>query len=176
MQIMYSPQRERLYGKGIVNKRGISELSQSKVSPITALLNAALGSIHELAPIEAGKPEMVSSSILQTDHGVLVGILGAIKGRLFITGEERIFAKAGFAMYGVELSGDMLESFVGEFGNSVAGHTATKLYEQGVKIDITPPTTMQGNVRLGGFSNAIQVPFQMNQGEKGHLVLAVSAV
>ena len=75
-------------------------------------------------------------------------------------------------MYGVELGEDMLESFVGEFGNSVAGHTATKLYNHSIKIDITPPTTMQGKVRLGGFSTAISVPFTLN-GASGQLVLAM---
>ncbi len=142
-------------------------------SPITELLNAALNSICELATIQTEKPSMVSAPILQTDYGVLVGIVGAIKGRLLILGETAMFSQAGLAMYGMELSGEMLESFVGEFGNSVAGHTATKLYDQGVKIDITPPTTMQGMVKLGGFSKAIEVPFATSDGASGQLVLAV---
>ncbi len=142
-------------------------------SPIASLLNAALSSIHELAQIEAGKPTLVGAPVVQTDFGVLVGMVGAVKGRLFILGETDVFAQAGLAMYGMELSGDMLESFVGEFGNSVAGHTATKLYNQGIMIDITPPTTMQGHVKLGGFVKALQVPFHVQTGATGQLVLAV---
>jgi chemotaxis protein CheX len=147
--------------------------SHTTTSPITALLNATLASIHELASIETGKPSMASAPIMQTDYGVLIGIVGDVKGRIFILGESKVFAHAGLAMYGMELEGEMLESFVGEFGNSVAGHAATKLYDQAVKIDITPPTTMQGNVKLGGFSKAIQVPFLMTNGAQGQLVLAV---
>jgi len=142
-------------------------------SPITALLNATLASIHELANIETGRPDMVSAPVLQTDYGVLIGIVGDVKGRIFILGESAVFINAGLAMYGMELEGDMLESFVGEFGNSVAGHAATKLYNQSVHIDITPPTTMQGHVKLGGFSKALQVPFRMANGAQGQLVLAV---
>ena len=140
---------------------------------ITALLNASLSSIHELMSIETDKPNLVNTPIIQTDHGVLIGIVGDIKGRIFILGTETMFAKAGLAMYGVDLMGDMLESFVGEFGNSVAGHAATKLSNQGIRIDITPPTTMQGHVKFGGFSKAIAVPFRMGNQEHGQLVLAV---
>ena len=139
---------------------------------ITSLLNATLSSIHELVNIEAEKPSMMKAPLLQTDFGVLVGILGDLRGRLFILGESAVFAHAGVTMYGMELEGDMLESFVGEFGNSVAGHTATRLYNQSIHIDITPPTTMQGKVKLGGFGTAISVPFLLN-GAKGQLVLAM---
>ena len=149
-------------------------MSKIITSPITALLNATLASIHELANIETGKSDMITAPLLQTDYGVLIGIVGDVKGRMFIMGETAAFVHAGVTMYGMELSGDMLESFVGEFGNSVAGHTATKLYnQQAVKIDITPPTTMQGHVKLGGFNKALQVPFRMANGAQGQLVLAV---
>jgi len=147
-------------------------MSSPNAGRITSLLNATLNSIHELVNIEAEKPSMMKAPLLQTDFGVLVGILGDLRGRLFILGESAVFAHAGVTMYGMELEGDMLESFVGEFGNSVAGHTATRLYNQSIKIDITPPTTMQGKVKLGGFGTAISVPFLLN-GAKGQLVLAM---
>ena len=150
-------------------------MSSPNAGRITSLLNATLNSIHELVSIESEKPSMMKAPLLQTDYGVLVGILGDLRGRLFILGESAVFAYAGLTMYGVNLEGDMLESFVGEFGNSVAGHTATRLYNQAIKIDITPPTTMQGKVKLGGFGTAINVPFSLN-GAKGQLVLAMEDV
>lgn len=143
---------------------------------IVALLNATLESVSGFVPIEAGKPALVNAPVRQTDYGVLVGITGELKGRLFLMGAKDLFLKAGLAMYGMELPDDMVESFVGEFGNSVAGHTATKLFERGVKIDITPPTTMMGAVRLGGFSRALQVPFRLEDFIEGELVLAVEEV
>ena len=88
----------------------------------------------------------------------------------------RWLTKAGLAMYAMELEGDMLESFVGEFGNSVAGHTAAKLYNEGVAIDSTPPTTMMGQVKLGGFSKAIHVPFLIENEHEGHLVIQLGEV
>ena len=147
-------------------------MSTQNTGDITNLLNAALSSIHELIQIQAEKPQIMSAPLLQTDYGVLIGIIGDLRGRLFILGDSAIFAQAGQTMYGVELGGDMLESFVGEFGNSVAGHTATKMYDHAVKIDITPPTTMQGKVKLGGFTTALSVPFSLN-GAQGQLVLAM---
>ena len=150
-------------------------MSNLNVGKITNFLDATLKSIHELVTIEAEKPSEMKVPLLQMDYGVLVGILGDLRGRLFILGESAVFAHAGLTMYGVDLEGDMLESFVGEFGNSVAGHTATRLYHQAIKIDITPPTTMQGKVKLGGFGTAINVPFSLN-GAKGQLVLAMEDV
>ena len=145
-------------------------------SPITVVLNAVLTSIHELVPIEVEKPSTIGAPLMQTEHGVLVGLVGTIKGRLFILGEREAFAQAGLAMYGMTLSGEMLDSFVGEFGNSVAGHTATILYDHGLTVDITPPTTMQGQVKFSGFSMGIQVPFRTQNGAQGQLVLAVEGV
>ena len=142
-------------------------------SPVTALFNASLASIHDLVPIEVGKPDLVYTPVIQTEFGVLIGILGSIKGRLLILGEQCVFTKAGVAMYGMVPGGELLESFVGEFGNSVAAHAATKLSQERIKIDITPPTTMRGRVQLGGFKNAIQVPFRMEGDAKGQFILAI---
>ncbi len=152
---------------------GKAEMTSLNTSSILALLNATLTSINGLVTVTTEQPSLVHAHILQTDYSVLIGVTGALRGRLLILGESSVFMKAGFAMYGMTLSQDMLESFVGEFGNSVAGHAATKLYEQGIKIDITPPTTMTGQVKLGGFNKALQVPFQMDGGASGQLVLAV---
>ncbi len=140
---------------------------------ITTVLNAAISSIGELMDITVGNPSLVSAPVVQSDFGVLVGITGDLKGRLILFGERRIFHQAGLSMYGMELPDDMLESFVGEFGNSAAGRTATILSEQGVDVDITPPTTMQGSVKLGGFKSAIRVPFETSEGAKGTLTLAM---
>lgn len=43
-------------------------MNTANTSPITALLNASLASIYELAKIETGKPEMVSAPLVQTDY------------------------------------------------------------------------------------------------------------
>ncbi len=148
----------------------------ARSSAITELLNASLASINELLPVKHEQPALVAAPIRQTDHGVLVGVVGDVKGRLLVLGEAAVFSEAGLSMYGMELSGEMLESFVGEFGNSVAGHMATKLFANGITVDITPPTTMQGNVSLGGFAKAIRVPFKTEKGSQGELILAVEAV
>ncbi len=145
-------------------------------SPITAILNAVLTSIHELVPIEIEKSCTISAPLVQIDHGVLVGLIGIIKGSLFIVGEQVTFSKTGLVTHGVELLGDMLESFVGEFGNSVAGHTTTRLYHQGITIDIAPPTIIQGQVKFGGFLMAIQVPFRMPNRWRGQLTLTVEGI
>lgn len=148
-------------------------MTSTASSSITTVLNAAISSVGELMCITIGNPSLVSAPVVQTDFGVLVGITGDLKGRLLLFGERGVFNQAGLSMYGMELPDDMLESFVGEFGNSAAGRTATILSEQGIDIDITPPTTMQGSVKLGGFKTAVQVPFETSDGAQGTLTLAM---
>ena len=144
----------------------------TSTSPITVLLNATIASVKQFVDIQIGKMELINIPIVQTDFGVLIGIVGDLKGRLIIMADQKVFAEAAKSMYEMEISGEMLESFVGEFGNSVAGHTATKLSKDSINIDITPPTTMQGMVKFGGFNKAIQIPFMLDNNE-GKIILAI---
>ena len=58
----------------------------------------------------------------------------------------------------MNLEGEMLESFTGEFGNMFAGNLSIKASEQNLKIDITPPTVIVGNTKLYGFEKAFKLP------------------
>ena len=59
-------------------------------------------------------------------------------------------------MYGVKLEDSMLESFVGEIGNMVAGNMATRLSENGVRVEISPPTVIVGSTKLTGFTKQLE--------------------
>ncbi len=148
-------------------------MESMSVSKITTVLNATLSSLEELLTITIGKVRLISAPVVQHDFGVLVGITGDLKGRLFVFGQHDVFREAGLSMYGIDLPEDLVESFVGEFGNSVAGRMATLLSSQHIAIDITPPTTMKGTVHVGGFHHALQVPFETERGSKGSLTLAM---
>lgn len=123
------------------------------------LLNCALESLKHVfsCPIQVGVPELFQHSLVQSDVGVLVGIVGDLEGRLVIEGESHTFSLLSQSMYGMALEGEMLQSFISEIANMIAGNTSTLLSGKGRKIDITPPTVMVGQMQLFGFERGIRV-------------------
>ncbi len=130
-----------------------------KYDGATDLLNSAIESIKHIfsCPAQVDAPYLFDQSLLQSDVGVLIGIVGDMEGRLVIEGESRIFAQLSQNMCGIALEGEMLHSFVGEMANMIAGNTSTLLSGRGKQIDITPPTVMVGELRLYGFKRGIRV-------------------
>ncbi|MCL6525122.1 MAG: chemotaxis protein CheX [Thermoflavifilum sp.] len=93
--------------------------------------------------------------ILQTEVGVLVGITGDVRGRLFVSATTDAFARIGASMYGIELGNEMVKSFASEFTNMLAGHMV-RLAD--LNMDISPPTTLEGETKLYGFNDGVMVP------------------
>ena len=92
------------------------------------------------------------------EMGVLIGLVGDLKGRIIIDGSPEIFGSIGSAMFGMSLEGPMLESFTGELGNMIAGNLCTFVGQDNLELDITPPTVMVGNTKLYGFQQAFHIP------------------
>ncbi|RCX14440.1 chemotaxis protein CheX [Fontibacillus phaseoli] len=130
-----------------------------KYDGATDLLNSAIESIKHVfsRPMQVEAPHLFEQTLIQSDIGVLVGIVGDMEGRLIIEGEGRIFSNLSQSMYGMPLEGEMLHSFVGEMANMIAGNTSTLLSNRGRHIDITPPTVMVGKLQMYGFSRGIRV-------------------
>jgi chemotaxis protein CheX len=141
-------------------------------SKITIFINSVLASLNELVPITTDKPQLIKAHVSQKEYSVLIGLLGEIKGRLFLIGDRDFFQQIALTMWGMELSSEMLESFIGEMGNLLGGHTATALSTNNITIDITPPTTLKGNVSFGGFTFAFFVTCHIGE-QEGVLVMAV---
>lgn len=128
---------------------------------IQTILN---GTIHALksilpVPIHFSAPAVTQEPYEQQEMGVLIGIIGNLKGRIIIDGTSTIFGNIGSSMFGMPLEGEMLESFTGEFGNMIAGNLCTHVGAEGrLELDITPPTVMVGNTKLYGFQQAFRLP------------------
>lgn len=127
---------------------------------IQTILN---GTIHALktilpVPIQVAAPTITKEPYEQQEMGVLIGIIGDLKGRIIIDGSPIIFGNIGSSMFGMPLEGEMLESFTGEFGNMIAGNLCTHVGGNGLELDITPPTVMVGNTKLYGFQHVFRLP------------------
>ena len=127
---------------------------------IQTILNGTISSLKTILPmnIEVKSPSISSEPYIQEQMGVLIGIVGDIKGRIIIDGTPNAFGGVGAAMFGMPLEGEMLESFTGELGNMIAGNLCTIVGQNGLELDITPPTVMVGNTKLYGFQKLFRLP------------------
>lgn len=127
---------------------------------IQTILNGTIQSLKSVIPItmDIKSPSLMVQPFVQKEMGVLIGIIGDIKGRIIIDSSAETFSAIGATMFGMPLEGEMLESFTGELGNMVAGNICTSVASNGVEIDITPPTVIVGTTRLYGFQHAFKLP------------------
>jgi chemotaxis protein CheX len=124
------------------------------------LLESTIASIKEVLrmPLNIEESLLWNQNALKTEMCVLVGFTGQIEGRLIIDGGIQAFGKLGETMYGMVLQDEMLQSFVGEIANMVAGNMCTYMSQKGLEIDITPPTVLIGEMKLFGFEKGVSVP------------------
>lgn len=132
---------------------------------VTDILNGLITSIKSVMPFEVDieKPTLFAQPFSQHSVGVLIGMTGDVRGRIIIDGSEDVYGNIGEGMFGMKLEGDMLESFAGELGNMVAGNLSTTLANQGLEMDITPPTVIVGQTKVFGFEKAFRLPIQVGQ-------------
>ncbi|WP_456275774.1 chemotaxis protein CheX [Bacillus sp. AK128] len=140
---------------------------------ITKILNGTIHSVKSILPmaITIGSPSMFQEKVIKSKMSVLIGITGDVKGRIVIDGDPTTFSTIGEVMYGMQLEGEMLESFTGELGNMIAGNLATNASQNNLIMDITPPTILVGEAKLSGFKQAIQVPVTINESANMSIIL-----
>src|SRR3954471_21962997 len=125
---------------------------------VTTILSGTIESVKEVIPfdISLDTPVIFTQPFILQSFGVLIGMTGDIRGRLMIDGEEQAFSKIGEGMFGMVIKGEMLESFAGELGNMIAGTLSTSISQQGMDMDITPPTVLVGQTKIYGFEKAFR--------------------
>lgn len=129
-----------------------------RAKSITSLLNGTQKALKSVIPVEStiSKPKLDQDYLL-VQYGVFIGITGDIKGKLVLVGEEKLFSSLGQVMFGMEVDGDMLVSFSGEFGNMVAGNISTYVVQDGYNINITTPSIIKGSAKVAGHQLGIQL-------------------
>lgn len=152
---------------------GKRKLSASK--HIQTILNGTIQSIKSVLPftMDIKSPSLMVQPFEQKEMGVLIGIVGDIRGRIIIDSTSNCFSSIGAAMFGMPLEGEMLESFTGELGNMIAGNLCTSVASNGVEIDITPPTVIVGTTKLFGFQHAFRLPVEITDVGELTIILTV---
>ncbi|PXW91430.1 chemotaxis protein CheX [Streptohalobacillus salinus] len=125
---------------------------------IREVYNGTIVAVKKIIPIDptVGAPQLIKPP-LKVTYGVMIGFTGNIKGELILQSSAEFFSAVGEKMFGMPISGEMLESFSGELGNMIAGSLSTYLAEQELTTDITHPTLLQGDATLSGFKRALLV-------------------
>ena len=120
-----------------------------KVEYINAFLNSAAYVLDQFGEesIETGSITVKDEPIPSLEVGIILGIVGDLVGEVIISmSEDTAKALAGKMMMGgpAEELGMMEQSALGEFGNMVSGGAVTRLYDAGVKLNISPPIVISG--------------------------------
>lgn len=132
--------------------------AQKRTQSITSLLNGANSALRNVVPIPqtVSKPKLLREA-LTVKFGVFIGITGDIKGKILLLSEKKTFGSIGEAMFGAKLEDDMLVSFSGELGNMIAGNISIAVENEGLSINITEPTIIEGVATISGFEMAVHL-------------------
>lgn len=138
----------------------MGEITMSTSKHIQTILNGTIHALKSILPmnIDISSPSITTEPFIQQEMGVLIGLVGDLKGRIIIDSSPTTFGAIGSSMFGMPLEGEMLESFTGELGNMIAGNLCTHVGQNNLELDITPPTVMVGNTKLYGFQTAFRLP------------------
>lgn len=94
-----------------------------------------------------------------------IGMSGQVSGNVIFGLNESVALKMVSAMLGgfmvTELD-EMGHSAISELGNMISGNASTILYNQGVRVDITPPKVLKSTEGDVNSAKALTVPLIMD--------------
>lgn len=94
-----------------------------------------------------------------------IGLTGQMNGVIMFELHEEVALKLVSAMMGgfvLNEMDDMGRSAISELGNMISGNASTMLFNQGVRVDITPPKVIQCADMTDGPRKALTIPLIMD--------------
>ncbi|MGO4888060.1 chemotaxis protein CheX [Anaerobacillus sp. MEB173] len=128
-----------------------------------SILNSHLG--VEASPLQ---PILANKAIPSNDISVILGINGEFEGQIIYSMGKSTAMSIVSAMMGgmsVETIDDMGWSAIQEFGNWMAGTTATELSAENCTINVTPPVVNEGASVFRTNDSFMTMPVQSSIGE-----------
>lgn len=137
---------------------------------VNAICRATRGILTNHFGVEATSknPSAGSGNIPSNDVAVILGVKGELRGQIICSFSDRTAKKlVSIMMGGMEIHQlDQIGwSAVQEFGNWVAGNTATELSKEACIIDVTPPVVNEGNSTFRSAAPFITVPLTSQIGD-----------
>jgi len=98
---------------------------------------------------------------------IKIGLDGEMIGDVVFGLHEEVALKLASAMmggYAVTQVDDMTRSAISELGNMISGNASILLYNQGIKVGITPPVLIQSSSDVAGYrKKALTIPLHLDQ-------------
>ena len=147
-----------------------------KAEYINPFLDAARNVIEQLIQIRPTTGQLQIKEVQFFDQYIWIeiGMTGQMNGIIVFGLHESVALKIVSAMMGgfvlTELD-EMGHSAISELGNMISGNASTILFNQGVKVDITPPKVVQSAAGHFNAKQALTVPLVMEG--IGHLDIQV---
>ncbi|MDO4753394.1 MAG: chemotaxis protein CheX [Bacillota bacterium] len=120
-----------------------------KAEIVNSFISAALKVVNSFSsnPFSVGRPFVRQSTYATNEIIIILGITGEIKGQAcFSMSNDLAKSIASAMMMGMPVMeiDDMAKSALSELGNMIMGNSATLLFNNGIKTDITPPSLLTG--------------------------------
>lgn len=106
---------------------------------------------------------------------IQIGVTGHMSGDIVFGLHEEVALRLVSAMMGgfeITHLDEMSQSAISELGNMISGNASTLLYNQGVKVDITPPKLVLA-ANAAGFEPKRALTIPLSIGEIGNLDIQV---
>jgi chemotaxis protein CheX len=117
------------------------------------------------------EPRIHTENLTTVALGVVIALTGDIRGQLIIKGEHNVFQHIGETMFGMQLEGEMLQSFTGELGNMIAGTLSSNISQSGINMDITPPDVLNESQKEFHLLNRIHSPIYLKDTWKMQIIV-----
>ena len=138
-----------------------------KAEYINPFLESARIVIEQVANVRPTTGQLGVKDIIFIEKYVWIqiGMTGQMNGDIVFGLHEEVALRVVSAMMGgfvLEQMDEMGKSAISELGNMISGNASTMLYNQGVKVDITPPRLLE-SIRASGLETrkALTIPLIM---------------
>lgn len=139
-----------------------------KAELINPFLEAARIVIEQVANVRPSTGQLGIKDVIFVERyiWIQIGMTGQMQGDIVFGLHEEVALKVVSAMMGgflITEMDDLSKSAISELGNMISGNASTMLYNQGVRVDITPPKLLHSE-SSGGFAakKALTIPLIMD--------------
>jgi chemotaxis protein CheX len=139
-----------------------------KAEYINPFLESASIVLEQIANIKAVPGELGIKDIKFVEKyiWIQIGMTGQMEGDIVFGLHEEVALKLVSAMMGgyvISEMDEMSQSAISELGNMISGNASTILFNQGVRVDITPPKVVQYAAAAGFHAKkALTIPLIMD--------------
>jgi chemotaxis protein CheX len=120
-----------------------------------------------LVDVTVGKPELMPIIFAADSKVVIIGMTGDVRGQILLGFSKKAALDiASRMMGGMQLDSldEIAESALAELSNMIMGNTATAMYTNNIKIDITPPVIATGQMKFD-FNNVEHIYLPIKAGD-----------